>query len=188
MTSLNDSINELFQAAEIELLLKDDHYRAKVAKRFWPKVVIGEGCWNWTASHMPEDYGHININRRPHVAHRVSFVLYGGHIPKGRLVCHSCDNRLCVKPSHLFIGTFSDNLKDCWNKGRHSMNGMRAMRAKPPKNATGENAHGCKLTWEKVGVIRQEPFIKGSGRQLADKFGVTQTLISRIRKGKTWTH
>lgn len=176
------------QAAEIELLLKDDHYRAKVAKRFWPKVVLSDGCWNWTASRLRNGYGRININKRPHSAHRVSFVLYGSHIPSGQLVCHRCDNRSCVKPSHLFAGTFSDNLKDCWNKGRHSMNGVKAMRANPPQYPTGENTHGHKLTWERVAIIRRKPFLKGSGRELAERFGVTQTLISTVRKGKTWTH
>jgi len=85
--------------------------------RFFDKVHKTDSCWNWTAS-TRNGYGAFKINGKVEGAHRVSWVLNNGEIPEGLFVCHKCDNPRCVNPEHLFLGTASDNMKDCYNKGR----------------------------------------------------------------------
>jgi len=89
-----------------------------ISTNFWGKVEKTDSCWLWTASTKNNGYGQFYINRKPQYAHRVAWELSHGSIPKGKLVCHKCDNPKCVRPAHLFIGTQMDNVKDCIKKGR----------------------------------------------------------------------
>jgi uncharacterized protein YjcR len=110
------------------------------------------------------------------LAHRVAYKLYKGHIPKGMLVCHTCDNRQCVNPEHLFLGTAQDNTNDMVQKGR----------ARGNPNAAGENGTKAKLSWEQVKEIREA---KQNGlplRALAVAFGVTPSTIQKIVTHQTW--
>lgn len=89
-------------------------------ERFWSKVEKSEfGCWIWTGS-MVYGYGQIRFNGKSARAHRISWSLANGtEIPNGMFVCHSCDNRACVRPDHLWIGDAAANAQDCVSKGRH---------------------------------------------------------------------
>jgi hypothetical protein len=92
--------------------------RRDPATRFWKYVTKSDGCWEWQGSRMPFGYGELNINKVPQCAHRLSWELHYGPIEEGLSVLHSCDNPPCVNPAHLFLGTQSDNMRDCASKGR----------------------------------------------------------------------
>jgi len=88
-------------------------------ERFFEKVKKGDGCWQWTAGKNGVGYGMIRTHdRTKEGAHRVSYALAYGEVPKGRWVLHRCDNPSCVKPEHLFLGDGSANSQDMHSKGR----------------------------------------------------------------------
>lgn len=83
------------------------------------KTVKGKGCWEWTGAMGDYGYGIILYKGKRFAAHRLSWIVRVGEIPEGMCVLHKCDNKQCTKPSHLFLGTQADNMRDCYSKGRH---------------------------------------------------------------------
>lgn len=147
--------------------------RKSLEVRFWEKVSPepNSGCWLWLGAFDTGGYGHIGINRKMRIAHRVSYEMYKDKIPEGQNVCHSCDNRACVNPDHLFLGTHQENMADRNIKGRQS------------KGST----HGpAKLTEAKVVEIRSAKGV--SQRALAAQYGVSRSAVVDILKGKNWAH
>lgn len=142
--------------------------------RFWTKVKIArfDECWNWQACKFRDGYGQFRANYHNYRAHRVAYTLYHGDIPDGLVVCHTCDNRLCCNPSHMFLGTIRDNSLDAREKGRLP---------------TGERNGSSKLTYEQVAEIRAL-YATGnySQMQIAAMFHVHQTLISAITRNVRW--
>ena len=90
-----------------------------VEGRFWSKVDrSADGCWPWRGCRGRDGYGAVTIGGRKLRAHRYSYSICVGPIPSGLLVLHSCDNRVCVNPAHLSVGTQKDNMRDCVERGR----------------------------------------------------------------------
>lgn len=148
----------------------------KQFKAFWAKVNVSEGCWEWEAALYSNGYGHFVINGKDHLAHKVSFQLAGGIIPEGLLLRHSCDNRKCVRPDHLIPGAQSNNIQDCIERGRLS-----------PGKLYGEENAASVLTAAQVKEIKVLLNSKlYTQTAIAKKFGVSISVVNRIKLGKTW--
>ncbi len=139
-----------------------------IAERFFEKVrEVDSGCHEWTGCLMPNGYGQFHKDGKTAYAHRVAYELaYGSY--GNKFVLHICDNRKCVNPKHLFAGTFDENMADMTAKKRQ---------------AHGERNGHAKLTAQQVKDIR---FEIGLQREIAEKYGVTSSLVSMIRSGRIW--
>lgn len=141
------------------------------------KVNAETGCWEWTASKQRGGYGQIMMGGKygkPKRAHRVSYELFCDKIPDGLHVLHKCDNRACINPGHLFLGTNADNQADMDAKGRRVSVGLR-----------GEANNGAKLTADDVAAIRSS---QGSltHNALAAQFGISRSQVQNIIYGRQW--
>lgn len=145
-------------------------------RRFWKRVakpLDGGACWLWTGGTNQRGYGKLRVLDRTLTAHRASYELAFGEIPYGMLVCHHCDNRLCVRPDHLFLGTHADNQQDKHAKGRAVF-------------CHGEKHPMAKLSEAQVHEIRQAIAAGEGQRKIATRYGVTQMVVSNIHTGKSW--
>lgn len=154
----------------------NNKYKQEDIKRFISKIKTNSenNCWEWNAGLFKSGYGQFGLSGHKNcVAHRVSYELYNNKlIFNGLFVCHKCDNRKCVNPHHLFLGTHQDNMNDMKNKNRQ---------------VSGENNPVSKLTWNKINKIRKS---YGTGKytqcKLAKIYSIDPTNISSIINNKTW--
>jgi len=161
--------------------MRESHQRRHLppAARFWSAVDMSGGsdaCWpfqGWICTTL--GYGEITIKGHRHRAHRYSYELSYGKIPKGMCVCHKCDNKVCVNPTHLFLGTIADNTLDMVAKGRH-------------RAAKGEQHGQAKLKETDVEQIRNCHTAGQSIRSLAKEYQVTNKTIRDIVRRRSWTH
>lgn len=135
------------------------------------------GCWIWIGACNNKGYGVLTFQAHRAQAHRLSWTLNVGEIPQNTCVLHRCDNPPCVNPEHLFLGTFSDNMKDCYSKGRH-----RRMVQNGASNPMS------RLTDSQVEFIRQAIKEGFKTTVVARYFDVSYTTISMIANGHTWKH
>lgn len=138
--------------------------RRPIADRLWEKVNKTDCCWEWTgATGRTSGYGVIEYNGKQTQPHRVVWELAYGPIPDGMYVCHHCDNRLCVRPDHLFLGTPKENTADMIGKGRI---------------ARDERMPHTKLTPDDVRAVRAAP---GTAREVAAQFGISEIYVYQLR-------
>lgn len=150
----------------------------KTLERFWSKVNIAgpDDCWEWTALTCKKGYGQFKLysQQANKKAHRVSFLFSKGD-PKDLFVCHSCDNKSCCNPNHLWLGTNAENQQDAWKKGI-------------VKRREGEDNPNAKLTEEDVRNIRGLIAEGYSNARIARMYNVGKKQIGRIKLGKAWKH
>ena len=151
---------------------------SSVDERFWSKVDLSAGptgCWEWQASRAKTGYGKFSMGHSRHVpAHRVAYELVNGPIPVGLHALHRCDNRPCVNPAHLFLGTNHDNIRDMVSKGR--------------TNHGGEHNGNAKLDEAQVAEIIARLHAGERASVLAVVFGVTSETVRAIRRGQRWVN
>ena len=143
-----------------------------VAQRFWAKVRKGEGCWEWQGGIGKHWYGQFDF-RFACRAHRAAWILTYGNIPNDLQVLHRCDNKRCVRPSHLFLGTQKDNVVDCVNKGRISRGELR-----PQHKLKTEDIR-------KIRKLREQGLIY---REIAERFGIHFSYVCAIVQRRAWRH
>jgi len=143
-------------------------------QRFWSRVVKRDnGCWEWQGAKDRDGYGMfrgvirgITYNR----AHRFSYALHYEDIPKGKHVCHKCDNPKCVNPEHLWIGSNADNMHDKIAKGRH-------------KVLSGENSPHAKITEEEAKAILTDP---RPYSLIASEYNIAASTVGSIKNKNSW--
>lgn len=145
--------------------------------RFWRRVKKTKGCWEWQGRKESNGYARVKRenSRQAIGVHRLSWELHFGPIATGKLVCHTCDNRLCVRPDHLFLGTQKDNVQDMFKKGR--------------ANKARGSRHGmAKLSESDVRRIRSCYIAGVTQSALAEEYKVHVQTIHRIIARKRWRH
>ncbi len=134
------------------------------------------GCLEWTGGVDLDGYGRVSgvIDGIAYQrAHRIAWVLFHGKpIPKGMVVCHSCDNPRCVDPKHLWIGSVSENHQDMINKKRHWV-------------VKGSQHPDAKLTEDQVRAILADARPHAA---ISQEYGVTASTVSSIKTRKSWAH
>lgn len=147
-----------------------------IKTRFEGFYIKGPGCWEWNAKIGQNGYGVFSIGKKKFGAHRVSFEIYVEEIPSGIHVCHKCDNPICVRPDHLFLGTHRDNQVDKLLKGR----------ARGPNGADrlGEKNPHAKLSDADVLKIMNLLSSGTKQRKIANQFGISNGTVSHINTGR----
>ena len=150
-------------------------WKQKDVDRFWSKVKKGPGCWNWLAGCTSAGYAEFSIKLKVLRCNRFVWELTYGEIPEGMMVLHKCDNRRCVRPDHLYLGSGVDNMND-------------VKRANP-----GFGSHISRLYEGEVWLVRKLRIPVGSNRRgteykfssrsVAKMFKVNQEVILRIWSG-----
>src|SRR3990167_546719 len=136
------------------------------------KVV--DECWEWQKYIDTQGYGQMQLHGDVVRTHRAAWLLLVGPIPDGMFVCHECDNRRCINPAHLFLGTQDDNMKDAASKGRIKR---------------GARHWNAKLTKDKVREIRAlAQSSRLSNPEIAARYGVTNGTVQAALARRTWRH
>jgi len=152
------------------MVYKDD--RDRVLRNI---EVDGEtGCWNWKKCTSVDGYGRVQWRGDNIGAHRLSWMLFNGKIKDGLCVCHVCDNRKCVNPEHLWLGTQTENIADMDAKGRRREYGRDSS---PLAKLDRKTVLEIRKTWSPA---------KGRADEFSDRYGVSRTQIYRILSGASW--
>jgi hypothetical protein len=145
--------------------------------RIFQRIRVTETeCWEYTRGIGSGGYGIVSVNDKAIGAHKLAYLLRRGPVPKGMCVLHECDNRKCINPDHLFLGTKGVNNRDRKQKGRND-------------DRRGRKNYMVKLTENQVHEIRN--LASGSGlsqREIGKRFGICQQQVCEIARRKAWVH
>ena len=146
----------------------------KTITRFWAKVrrIADDECWEWIGDVTNEGYGKFKVKKQSHSSHRMAWLICRGQIASEMCVLHKCDNRLCVNPSHLFLGTNRQNTQDMMSKGRSRW--------------AAKGTSPVKLTEEQVRELRSDRGRGMSMSQIAAKYGISGKHARRIVNFQQW--
>ncbi len=158
--------------------------------RFWSHVEKGDSCWTWTGARCSSGYGQLRVEGRLVSSHRMAWMLSVGTIPGGLCVLHHCDNRSCVRPDHLFLGTRDDNTKDMDAKGRRRSprGASHGRQTKPERTARGEQNGRAILDSQRVIQIRRRARGGETVASMARELGMSEGALRHIVKGRHWKH
>ena len=154
---------------------------------FWARVdriSSPNGCWHWTGGKKPNGYGCISFQSKRWLTHRLAYFLSNKIHPGDMFVCHSCDQPSCCNPSHLFLGSNSDNIIDATKKGRHKCN-FKDDRIERVQSGVYPSQ---KLTVENVNDIKTLLSSGMTHKDIAKIFCVSRPTITCINSGRTWWH
>lgn len=150
---------------------------SSLRERFSRRVCVGglHECWQWLGA-TRNGYGCIKHSGKVFSSHVVAWRLAGNVIAPGHIVCHTCDNRLCCNPSHLYCGTPTDNILDMMDRRRVPVH-------------CGEEIYNAKLTDDAVRKVFAIHFVRGFGaKRIAQMFGVSRKTIDSVLARETWKH
>ena len=151
---------------------------APKTERFWAKVDKTESCWLWTASRQSFGYGTFMLTKGKFTrAHRFSWELHNGPVPKGLFVLHRCDVPSCINPDHLYLGTDRDNARDRRERGR--------WKRKKPHDQWGEKNPNAILSDAEVAAMLADLATGGRPVSVARKYGIKYKTLWAIRRRKT---
>ena len=160
----------------MKILTKKMLSQTKIDNNFFlDRICIdNNGCWNWKKSKSKSGYACITWKGQKKRGNRISYQTFKGMIPEGLLVCHQCDNRLCLNPEHLFLGNQKENMRDAQKKNR---------------SIKGEKVSISKLKEKEVLQIREMAKMREkSHEKIGEMFGVSQSTVSLIAKRLIWKH
>lgn len=154
---------------------------------FLSRIEKTKSCWEWRGSRVKAGYGIFWKDRKHLRAHRVSYQLFKGEIQNGLCVCHTCDNRSCVNPDHLFLGTHEENMKDAKMKGRFKSRPARVS-INTANYHRGSSHHAALINESDVISLRRLRREGWALKSLAKRFGVSWPQAQRIACGTDWKH
>jgi HNH endonuclease len=151
-------------------MTKLNKYQKYSKKVFESNFIKSDDCWEWIGVIGTRGYGKIGAKD---LAHRRAYEYNFGKIPEGMQVCHKCDNKKCVNPAHLFLGTLQDNMRDKNSKNRQ---------------AKGSKIGNSVLNEEKVLEIRKKRLSGAEYQSISDEYGISWYLVRCICKNRQWKH
>lgn len=140
---------------------------------FKKKIIVKQNCWEWAGAKNDRGYGRFGVDGKNERAHRVSYSHFIGKIPRGKLVCHACDNPPCCNPFHLFLGTPKKNVIDMIKKGRAKHRYLYGL--DHPKTKLNRNFY------DKILLLRSRGFVY---RQISEKLGISISIAHSVVKGR----
>jgi hypothetical protein len=163
-------------------MIRKINRNSPVLSRFWSRVnkrgkqtPLGR-CWEWVASIGTHGYGQLSVNGKPVTTHTFSWKIHNGEIEGSKFVLHRCNNKSCVNPRHLYLGTHGDNVRD---------------RTADGGDPQGERNGMSRLTKTQILEAKRKyiPYHRTRGiRALARELGVNHSYLGEVIRGRRWKH